>query len=162
GKGSVTLTNPMAFSNLVGTSHDDVITGNARDNAIYGAGGADAIDGQAGDDQLYAGYPQLVYLNFVTGNGPGKHSYTQAEPDAISDHFIGLTSTMSAHELGHLSRLRHGDAFGPIGTGLYAGFTHSFAPAFPGGTGALTTPYDIMASPGSVGSTLFDAANLTP
>jgi Ca2+-binding RTX toxin-like protein len=85
------------------------------------------------------------------------------EPAATSDNFIGLTSTVAAHEVGHLSGgLRHADAFGPIGTGAYSGLTRSYYPAVPvSPTGGPETPLHIMASPLSVGTTLFDAAGNT-
>ncbi len=79
-----------------------------------------------------------------------------------SANFIGLTTTIAAHELGHLSGLQHQDAFGPIGTGIFSGvLPNTFFPTYNGPAGATETPQDIMASPESVGSTLLDAAGLT-
>ena len=49
GDGTDTLTN---FQALAGSQHDDVLTGNATNNAIYGDLGADIIDGGAGNDTL--------------------------------------------------------------------------------------------------------------
>src|SRR4029079_18744409 len=67
-----------------------------------------------------------------------------------------------AHELGHLSGLTHLDAVGPIGTGLYSGMNpNEFFPVYTGSRNAFETPFDVMASPGSVGSTLMDAAGQT-
>ncbi len=76
-----------------------------------------------------------------------------------SANIIGLSTTIAAHELGHLSGLQHQDAFGPIGSGLFSGVNPSkFSPAFPGPQGAAETAQDIMSSPDSVGTTLQNAA----
>ena len=59
--------------------------------------------------------PAGVNVNNFLG-GPG-------EPAASSVDFIGLSATIAAHELGHLSGLEHADAYGPIGSGIYSGLT---------------------------------------
>ena len=59
-----------------------------------------------------------VNVNNLLG-GPG-------EPAATSDDFVGLSATIAAHELGHLSGLDHGDSFGPIGSGIYSGVDPTF------------------------------------
>ena len=55
------------------------------------------------------------------------------DPVTGADNFVGLSTTIAAHELGHLSGLQHQDAFGPIGSGINAGVSHAdeFSPAFP-------------------------------
>src|SRR5260370_36177741 len=79
-----------------------------------------------------------------------------------SANIIGLTTTIASHELGHLAGLQHQDAFGPIGTGIYAGVAKTkFFPSYTGPESATETPQDIMASPASVGSSLLDAAGQT-
>lgn len=84
------------------------------------------------------------------------------QPAATSANFVGLTSTVGSHELGHLSGLRHGDSMGPIGSGISpVPGTGGYVPAYPGPTGADETAGHIMASPAAVGSTLFDAAGDT-
>jgi hypothetical protein len=75
---------------------------------------------------------------------------------------IGLTTTIAAHELGHLSGLQHQNAISPIGGGLYAGINPTeFSPTFSGPQQATETAQDIMASPDSVGTTLANAAAAT-
>src|SRR5262249_6620848 len=50
----------------------------------------------------------------------------------------------------------------PIGTGLYSGMDPTkFFPVYTGPRNAVETPFDVMASPDSVGSTLPDAAGQT-
>ena len=93
-----------------------------------------------------------VNVNNFLG-GPG-------EPAATSADFIGLSATIAAHELGHLSGLEHTDAFGPIGSGIYAGVNPDlYNPPYPGPIDANQSILDIMASGASVNATLEDAIN---
>ncbi|MGE0761233.1 MAG: PKD domain-containing protein, partial [Pirellulaceae bacterium] len=39
----------------------------------------------------------------------------RGQPAATSENYVGLTSTIIAHELAHLFGLRHNDSFGPLG-----------------------------------------------
>lgn len=95
-----------------------------------------------------------VNINRLLGGG--------LEPPATSANFVGLASTVGAHEFGHLLGLRHIDAMGPIGSGMspQPGVT-VFSPFYPGPTGANETASHTMATPGIHGSTLFDAAGDT-
>ena len=82
------------------------------------------------------------------------------EPAATSADFIGLSATIAAHELGHASGLQHGDAYGPIGSGIYSGVNPDlYSPAYPGPIDADETIDHIMASGASVNATLEDAIN---
>ena len=93
-----------------------------------------------------------VNVNNFLG-GPG-------QPAASSADFIGLSATIAAHELGHLSGLDHADAYGPIGSGIYSGVKPGlYNPGFPGSINASETIWHIMASGASVNSTLEDAIN---
>ena len=93
-----------------------------------------------------------VNVNNFLG-GPG-------EPAATSADFIGLSATIAAHELGHLSGLEHADSFGPIGSGIYSGVNPDlYNPPYPGPTDADETILHIMASGASVNATLEDAIN---
>ena len=93
-----------------------------------------------------------VNVNNFLG-GPG-------EPAATSADFIGLSATIAAHELGHLSGLQHADSFGPIGSGIYSGVNPDlYNPPYPGPTDADETILHIMASGASVNATLEDAIN---
>ena len=53
-----------------------------------------------------------------------------------ADSIAGFSANIAAHELGHLLGLRHRDAFGPIGSGVFAGTDGGFLPNFPGPTNA--------------------------
>ena len=93
-----------------------------------------------------------VNVNNFLG-GPG-------EPAATSADFIGLSATIAAHELGHLSGLVHTDAYGPVGSGIYSGVNPDlYNPPYPGPVAANQAILDIMASGASVNATLEDAIN---
>ncbi len=255
---TLTLSDPMGISDVMGSSYDDTIIGNARDNTLIGGGGLDLIAGIGGNDLLEGDVTQVIYLDFDTYELPGQHDYTQdernqieaqleadfadfnyaftqtqpesgsyttvqfndpvlvgleggiatgidwrdlningsttlndlsdfdgfpiarlnvvpadeagvnvnnllggpGEPAATSADFVGLSATIAAHELGHLSGVEHSDSFGPIGDGIYSGVNPTlYNPTYPGPTDAYETPQDIMASGNSVGTTLQDAIN---
>jgi hypothetical protein len=241
---ALTLSNPSAFSAVVGTPYaDDIIGGAAANTTIIGGGGGDSLVGGSGGTFLQGKVTQVVYLQFpAAGQTPaGEHVYTADEQAAIllglqqdyadfnyfftldpaaarqhanlsggkyatltfdagggggaaseldpgnldlggtalinvnpflgdpgqglvpptSANIVGLTTTIAAHELGHLSGLQHQDAIGPVGTGIPPGVKLSqFFPGFTGPRNAVETARDIMASPDSVGSTLLDAAGV--
>ncbi len=246
---SVTLADPDAIADVIGTAYDDTIIGNARDNVLEGAGGEDLIAGLGGNDVLQGGETRTVLLDFETFALPGEHAYTKGEENAIeaqlradysafsylftlsrpssgayttiffndpaltgleggistsidwrdqdisgstrlsaaglqvtpadqasvnvnnllggagepaatSANFVSLSATIAAHELGHLSGLEHGDAYGPIGSGIYRGVDPNlYRPAFTGPIDANETVHHIIASGASVNATLFDAIN---
>ena len=74
---------------------------------------------------------------------------------------VSSSAVIGSHELGHIKGLRHGNAWGPPGTGITnPPGTGSMLPAYPGPVGASESTDHIMASPASVGSSLGDT--LTP
>jgi hypothetical protein len=85
------------------------------------------------------------------------------EPPAIdpvtgADNWVALSATIAAHELGHTAGLRHLDSIGPIGFGSNSlPGVDGFLPIYPGPLAAWETTQHIIASPASVGSTLFNA-----
>ena len=118
-----------------------------------GSGGALAglPDGVQGLEVVPADSAGVNVNNFL--GGPG-------DPAATSADFIGLSATIAAHELGHLSGLQHADSYGPIGSGIYAGVNPDlYNPPYPGPTDADETIDHIMASGASVNATLEDAIN---
>ncbi|MGH7177861.1 MAG: calcium-binding protein, partial [Tepidisphaeraceae bacterium] len=82
----------------------------------------------------------------------------KSQPAATSANFVAFSATVSGHELGHLLGLRHLDAAGPIGFGIPAAVRPTgFLPSYPGPAQAFEANLHVMASPASIGSTLFDA-----
>ncbi len=246
---NLTLADPLAIENVLGSSYGDTIIGNADDNTLIGGGGQDVIAGLGGNDLIEGSVARTIFLDFNTYELPGQHDYTPAERDAIqvqleadyadfaynftqtqpqsgpyttitfndpvlvgleggiateidwrdldvagttmltssglvvvppdaggvnvnnflgapgepaatSANFVGLSSTIAAHELGHLSGLEHGDSYGPIGSGIYSGVNPElYNPPYPGPTDATETILHIMASGASVNSTIEDALN---
>ncbi len=75
------------------------------------------------------------------------------------ENFVALSSTIAAHELAHTYGLRHQDAFGPPGSGVFDGGKNAFRyrPVFTGPKAAFETKQHLIASPASVGTTLVDA-----
>ncbi len=83
-------------------------------------------------------------------------------PQEFSDAVVALTATIAAHELAHTAGVRHHDAFGPIGSGVFAGADLSrMYPAYDGAIGASETPFHIIASPASVGTSIANAIGIT-
>lgn len=83
------------------------------------------------------------------------------QPANTSANRVNLTSFIVTHELGHLLGLRHGDSYGPIGSGLPTSGVPAggdFLPTYTGPSLANETGNRMMASPASVGQTLFQAA----
>ena len=81
-----------------------------------------------------------------------------SQPEDTPENFVALSATVAAHELGHLVGLRHADSFGPIGLGINdPPGRDATRPEYPGPALAFETHLHMMASPESVGSTLFDA-----
>lgn len=116
-------------------------------NAGYGEGVAQQVDFRNLDKNDTA----TININPILG-APG------VDP-------LILSSNIAAHELGHLVGLRHGDAFGPIGSGIFDPpaasvicrglpneanvdqLSECYNPHYPGPTNAYETPYHVMAFP---------------
>ena len=67
----------------------------------------------------------------------------------LTTQYVGASITIGAHELGHLLGLRHGDSFGPIGTGLGSPgpSPDDYLPAFPGPRGGNEVVNFVMGTP---------------
>lgn len=69
---------------------------------------------------------------------------------STSAQFVTLTANVASHELGHILGLRHGDSFGPIGSGIDPSTVPGteFRPTFPGQQGAIETQFHLMETDG--------------
>ena len=90
---TVTLSDPMGISNVIGSDFDDTIIGNARNNTLTGGGGEDLIAGLGGNDVLQGDITRTVFLDFDSLAVSGQIVYTQAERNAIQAQ---LTADYSA------------------------------------------------------------------
>ncbi len=72
-----------------------------------------------------------------------------------SEEVVALSSTIAAHEIGHFVGLRHGDSFGPIGSGIHAPKPGPmpYSPDYPGPAMASETNGHTMSDPASTGQT---------
>jgi Ca2+-binding RTX toxin-like protein len=82
---TLTLTDANSIENVVGTSFNDIIRGNARDNALYGGAGSDTLDGRSGNDRIFAGLTAIVLLDFDSAYDAlrGDYNYSSSERNAI-------------------------------------------------------------------------------
>ncbi len=62
----------IGIENMIGSYHDDVLTGDAGDNVLVGGAGADQLDGGGGFNTAdYSTSSAAVTVNLATGNGAG-------------------------------------------------------------------------------------------
>ena len=63
------------IENLIGSEHNDILTGEGDANVLRGGAGADMLDGGVGDDRAdYEGSDAGVTVNLATGTGSGGHA----------------------------------------------------------------------------------------
>jgi Ca2+-binding RTX toxin-like protein len=121
---TLSLSDPMGISNVLGSQFNDTIIGNARNNTLTGGGGEDLIAGLGGNDVLEGAITRTVLLDFDTLTTPGDHIYTTAERDAIQAQLtadysaFSYTFTQSAPSSGPYTTIFFND---PALTGLEGG-----------------------------------------
>ncbi len=100
---------------------------------------------------LERGGTVLVDVNAFLGNGENQLSPNE-------QNFIALSSTIASHELGHMYGLRHLDAFGSPGDGVFPELDATrLLPVYDGPELATETADHLISSPRSVRTTLTDA-----
>ncbi len=106
--------------------------------------------------------PLLPTIRDIVSRDLGSGYTSSQYNSAYSSKVVALTATIAAHELAHTAGLRHADAFGPIGSGVYFNADLSrMYPEYAGEFGASETPFHIIASPASIGTTIQDASAVT-
>jgi hypothetical protein len=142
------------------------ITGGQFITVNFNDGAAGGVSSLLNIGHTSLGGTSEVNINPLLG-GVNQPAFTEANA-------VALSTEVAAHELGHaIFGLRHYDAFGPIGTGVYsvynadgklvAGIDPSqFIPSLPASSNGSTataseTPRHVMASPDADGITLFDS-----
>ncbi len=109
------------------------------------------ISDRIGFRDLARGGTVQVDVNGFLGNGTN-----QLPPE--EQNFVSLSSTIASHELAHMYGLRHFDALGAPGKGVFAALGGNvFLPSFGGPAAAEETADHLIASPLSVRTTLTDA-----
>lgn len=103
--------------------------------------------------------PLLPAIRSMLQEELGLAGYTAQQ---YSDMVVAFTATIAGHELAHTAGLRHGDSFGPIGSGYFGGTDLSnLYPADPRPVNGYETGWHMLASPASTGTLLADAAKTT-
>ncbi len=98
--------------------------------------------------------PLLPTVRSIIGSNATTAQYSQA--------VVALTAEIASHELAHTAGVRHADAFGPIGSGVYAQTnTSRIYPEYTGPRSAAETIHHIISSPASVGTSIADALSET-
>jgi hypothetical protein len=99
-------------------------------------------------DPLGGGLGSVDDFDFRNLNMAGNAEINVNGTASTDAEFVTLTANRSSHELGHLVGLRHGDSYGPIGSGIDLNSTTAatFDPTYPGLTLANETSMHIMES----------------
>jgi hypothetical protein len=158
-------------------------TGGRYITVTYNAGPAGGASNELDFLNLDLGGNTTVNVNPLLG-GTNQPSATVDPNDLSTDNYVNLSVEITAHEIGHQYGLRHADAYGPIGSGIYtvydsngnviggvnpsrpAGAATGYIPGYPVPANhplvtAPETPQHVMASPDSLGITLFDSVAQT-
>ena len=103
------------IENVVGSGHDDVLTGNREANTLQGLAGADMLNGDEGDDMLSGGPGDDVLdggdEDDTLEGGPGADTLIGGE-GADTASYAG--STMGVMVRLHSNKLDGGDAKGDV------------------------------------------------
>ena len=77
-----------SVENVIGTVHDDLLTGNADNNVLSGRNGRDVLDGGGGDDTLVGGSGNDT-LTGGTGRDAFVFGVLGQDTDTIQDFVVG-------------------------------------------------------------------------
>ncbi len=103
------------IENVVGSGHDDVLTGNRQANTLQGLAGADMLDGDEGDDMLSGGPGDDVLdggdEDDTLEGGPGADTLIGGEGADTASYAGSMTGVMVRL---HSNKLGGGDAKGDV------------------------------------------------
>ena len=103
------------IENVVGSGHDDVLTGNRGANMLHGLAGADVLDGGEGEDTLSGGAGDDVLdggdEDDTLEGGPGADTLTGGTGDDTASY---AGSMMGVEVRLHSNKLYGGDAMGDV------------------------------------------------
>ena len=124
---TLTLTNPNAFSTVVGTPFSDTIAGNSGNDTIIGAGGNDSLTaGSGGNAYIQGGITQVVYLDFTSSTPNGGWTYSPSDIAAITSN---LQAIYSAFDFYFTSNLADRQARSQSNGSQFDTFTYNAGPA---------------------------------
>ncbi|WP_342241333.1 calcium-binding protein [Inquilinus sp. OTU3971] len=113
-----------AIETVVGSGHDDTLSGNRDDNNLQGGGGTDTLDGNRGDDLLNGGAGADMLIG---GKGADIFKFTAASDtnirttDTIADFNHGQKDKIDLSAIDAKSGTSANDAFSFIGTAGFSG-----------------------------------------
>ncbi len=139
-------------------------TGRSFVRLVFSEGRGGGVSGDAGEVDFRNLNRRIVSQVNINSLKDVVREILGGNPNAaqFSAGIVALSANIASHELAHTAGVRHGDAFGPIGTGLFSNADLSrIFPAYAGLLNAVETPRHIIASPASVGTTIADAMNET-
>jgi hypothetical protein len=137
---------PFGFITFTTTQPASLPYGTIKFNVGAGPGG---VDSEIDPRNLDLNSVSTLQVNGFLG-GPG-------QPPATSQNWVLASAGIAGHEAEHALATDHYDAFGPpgFGIGAFPG-AGTFNPTYPGPEAGFETTSHLMASPASVGSSLFD------
>jgi Ca2+-binding RTX toxin-like protein len=86
----LTLAEPAAFENVLGSSFGDRLIGNDADNVLIGGGGLDYIDGGRGRNVLRGGSGQVIFLDFDSHTDAWEWQYDEIMRGAVRTRLVQI------------------------------------------------------------------------
>ncbi len=105
---TVQLSSGLSFENLLGSTGNDVLTGNAFANLLFGVGGNDTLNGAAGSDSLYGGPGDDTFVFTPAPVADIVHEWFNQGTDTLDFSALSDAATINAGSIAvqnvHLNR----------------------------------------------------------